>query len=106
MRCGPAPEVEKTSVTREVQFYRDEVEYRRAEELRHALHALRALRGTEARRAADGPKSFAMRCTSSELFTEPRQCQAISCGPPPVVQRSTLSPVVDEMRYTQDVEYT
>jgi len=55
---------------------------------------------------ASGPKTWWMRCQSNAMYTTARICHPVTCGPPPVVRHSDMSPARQEIFFPQKETFT
>jgi len=55
---------------------------------------------------ASGPKTWWMRCQSNGMYTTARICHPVTCGPPPVVKHSDMSPARQEIFFPQKETFT
>ena len=54
---------------------------------------------------ASGEKAFSMRVTAAAAFTTAKVCKPVTCGPPPIVRFSDMSPEISELFYPDVLKF-
>jgi hypothetical protein len=54
---------------------------------------------------ASGEKTFSMRCTAAATFTTAKVCKPVTCGPPPIVRFSDMTPQIGELFYPDKLKF-